>query len=126
MRRAEVILLPGREDRDIWAYFASLAFPPEPWCGTRWPRWPGRPALSSAALETRVDLSRTRLEIMLKVLDVDGAVQRVGGGWEATGRPWVYDAERYERVAAERSREQQAMLDYLPPAAAGWSTCAVS
>ena len=27
--RAEVILLPGREDRDIWAYFASLAFPPE-------------------------------------------------------------------------------------------------
>src|SRR5581483_7581133 len=26
---AEVILLPGREDRDIWAYFASLAFPPE-------------------------------------------------------------------------------------------------
>src|SRR5689334_8345118 len=28
--RAEVVLLPGREDRDIWAYFASLAFPPEP------------------------------------------------------------------------------------------------
>src|ERR1700753_492802 len=27
--RAEVVLLPGREDRDIWAYFASLAFPPE-------------------------------------------------------------------------------------------------
>src|SRR6202142_3217398 len=27
--RAEVILLPGREDRDIWAYFASLAFPPQ-------------------------------------------------------------------------------------------------
>ena len=29
MSRAEVILLPGREDWDIWAYFASLAFPPE-------------------------------------------------------------------------------------------------
>ena len=28
--RAEVILLPGREDADIWAYFGSLAFPPEP------------------------------------------------------------------------------------------------
>ena len=27
--RAEVILLPGPEDRDIWPYFASLAFPPE-------------------------------------------------------------------------------------------------
>jgi ATP-dependent DNA helicase RecQ len=50
---------------------------------------------------------------MLKVLDVDGAVRRVSGGWESTGQPWTYDAERYERVAAERSREQQAMLDYI-------------
>ena len=30
VERAEVVLLPGHEDRDIWAYFASLAFPPEP------------------------------------------------------------------------------------------------
>ncbi len=30
----------------------------------------------------------------------------------ATGLPWSYDGERYERVAAERSREQQAMLAY--------------
>ena len=50
---------------------------------------------------------------MLKVLDVDGAVRRVGGGWTATGQPWHYDAERYERVAAERAREQEAMLAYL-------------
>jgi ATP-dependent DNA helicase RecQ len=49
---------------------------------------------------------------MLKVLDVDGAVRRVGGGWTATGQPWHYDAERYQRVAAERVREQQAMLAY--------------
>ena len=28
--RADVILLPGREDADIWAYFGSLAFPAEP------------------------------------------------------------------------------------------------
>src|SRR5687768_5017684 len=29
VERAEVVLLPGHEDKDIWAYFASLAFPPE-------------------------------------------------------------------------------------------------
>ena len=29
VRRADVVLLPGREDRDIWAYFGSLAFPAE-------------------------------------------------------------------------------------------------
>lgn len=50
---------------------------------------------SVAQLETHVDLKRSRLEGMLKVLDVDGAVRRVKGGWEATGEPWTYDAERY-------------------------------
>jgi ATP-dependent DNA helicase RecQ len=112
--RAEVILLPGREDADIWAYFGSLAFPPEPVVrGTLAAlAEAGRP-LSLAALETRVDLSRSRLEMMLKVLDVDGAVRRVSGGWEATGLDWAYDADRYARVAAERSREQRAMLGYI-------------
>jgi ATP-dependent DNA helicase RecQ len=68
--------------------------------------------MSAGVLETYVDLSRGRLESMLKVLDVDGAVRRVSGGWTATGQPWHYDAERYERVAAERAREQEAMLAY--------------
>src|SRR5579859_807630 len=114
MDGAQVILLPGVEDRDIWAYFASLAFPPERQVRATLAALAeaGRP-LSPAALETRVDLSRTRLEQMLKVLDVDGAVRRVSGGWTATGEPWAYDTERYARVAAERAREQQAMLDYL-------------
>jgi len=111
--KAEVILLPGREDRDIWAYFTSLAFPPEHQVRAALIALAeaGRP-LSTAALETRVDLSRGRLESMLKVLDVDGAVRRTGGGWAATGLPWTYDQERYQRVAQERIREQQSMLAY--------------
>src|SRR6185437_7318763 len=114
VERADVVLLPGREDRDIWAYFASLAFPPERQVRATLDTLQdaGRP-LSTAALETHVDLSRGRLETMLKVLDVDGAVTRTAGGWTSTGRPWFYDGERYERVARERKREQQAMLDYL-------------
>ncbi|MFG2088285.1 MULTISPECIES: RecQ family ATP-dependent DNA helicase [unclassified Spirillospora] len=112
--RAEVILLPGREDRDIWAYFAGLAFPPEPVVRDTLDvlETAGRP-LSTGALEPLVDLNRARLEMMLKVLDVDGAARRVKGGWTATGLPWAYDRERYERVTAERRREQQAMLDYI-------------
>lgn len=113
VERAEVILLPGAEDREIWAYFASLAFPPEPVVRTVLAALEGGGVLSTAALENRVDLSRSRLEMMLKVLDVDGAVRRVKGGWEATGEAWDYDADRYARVAAEREAEQRAMLDYL-------------
>jgi ATP-dependent DNA helicase RecQ len=114
VERADVVLLPGREDRDIWAYFASLAFPPEGQVRATLETLAeaGRP-LSTAALETHVDLSRGRLETMLKVLDVDGAVSRTTGGWTGTGQPWAYDQERYDRVARERKREQQAMLDYL-------------
>jgi ATP-dependent DNA helicase RecQ len=112
--RADVILLPGPEDRDIWAYFASLAFPPEPVVrATLGALTAADRPLSPAALETRVDLSRARMEMMLKVLDVDGAVRKVSGGWVATGVPWSYDADRYATVAAERRREQQAMLGYL-------------
>lgn len=114
VRRAEVVLLPGREDREIWNYFASLAFPPEPVVRQVLDALAnaGR-TLSTAALEPMVELSRSRLEVVLKVLDVDGAVRRVRGGWESTGQPWQYDAQRYGRIAQARSAEQQAMLDYL-------------
>jgi ATP-dependent DNA helicase RecQ len=115
--RAEVILLPATEDRDIWAYFASLAFPPEHLVRAALAALEGADGpVSLAALEARADLPRGRLEMMLKVLDVDGVVRRVRGGWVATGEPWVYDGERYARVAAERSREQQAMLGYAATA----------
>ncbi|MEU7892199.1 RecQ family ATP-dependent DNA helicase [Nonomuraea sp. NPDC049152] len=113
VERAEVILLPGTEDRDIWAYFTSLAFPPEPVVRTTLQALEQGGVMSTQALETVVDLSRSRLEMMLKVLDVDGAVRRVKGGWTATGEEWAYDAERYARIAAERRSEQESMLGYL-------------
>ena len=111
---ASVVLLPALEDRDIWAYFASLAFPREEQVRRTLEVLAdeGRP-LSTATLETYVDLNRNRLETMLKVLDVDGAARRVRGGWTSTGQPWTYDEERYRRVSEAREREQQAMLDYI-------------
>jgi ATP-dependent DNA helicase RecQ len=111
VQRAEVVLLPGAEDEAIWRYFASLGFPAEEQVRQVLATLSDRP-MSTAALEAHVDLRRTRLETMLKVLDVDGAVHRVSGGWTATGQPWSYDADRYARVSADRAAEQQAMRDY--------------
>jgi ATP-dependent DNA helicase RecQ len=111
VERADVILLPGAEDEAIWRYFASLAFPAREQVEQTLGVLGDRP-MSTATLEAHVDLRRTRLETMLKVLDVDGAVRRVSGGWVATGEPWTYDAERYLRVAADRASEQQAMRAY--------------
>jgi ATP-dependent DNA helicase RecQ len=108
---ADVLLLPGTEDEAIWRYFATSSMPVEAKARAVIDALGGT-ALSTAAIEARVDLRRTPLELLLKVLDVDGAVRRVSGGWVSTGEPWTYDAERYERIAAAREAEQQSMLDY--------------
>ena len=109
---AEVILLPGREDQDVWRYFASVAFPSESMVRNVIRELDPERPLSTPALEPLVDLNRSRLEMVLKVLDVDGAVRRVKGGWVGTGAEWEYDEERYENLDAARKREQRAMLDY--------------
>ena len=100
VERAEVVLLPGLEDRDIWAYFASLAFPRER-PGSRDARRPrrrgqavvhhrardpGRPVQGPPGVHAQGARRRRR-----------GGPHR--GGWAATGQPWAYDGERYERVA---------------------------
>ena len=111
--RADVLLLPGVEDRDIWHWFATNAMPTQARADAVLTALADadRP-LSVPALEARVDLRRGPLELLLKVLAVDGAVEYVTGGWVSTGQPWTYDAERYERIAAARVAEQDAMLAY--------------
>ena len=117
VERADVVLLPGPEDQAIWEWFGSQGFPPEEQVrlvldALEERRATGGGAASTAVLETVTSLRRSRLESMLKVLDVDGVVRRVRGGWESTGRPWRYDAQRYARVEAARRAEQEAMLTY--------------
>lgn len=114
---AIVVLLPSAQDIPIWQYFALLTFPPEAQVRVALDALAAsnRP-LSTQVLETRVDLSRGRLEHMLKVLDVDGAVRRVDGGWVSTGQPWHHDTARYERVTAARIAEQDAILEYIATA----------
>lgn len=117
--RADVLLLPGPEDSDIWRYFATVSMPTPHKVDqvlTALDR-AGKP-LSVPAIEARVDLRRTALELLLKVLAVDGAVAKVRGGWERTEATWTYDAERYGRINAAREAEQQAMRDYI-----GTSAC---
>ncbi len=108
---ADVLLLPGPEDEAIWHYFATASMPSQARAEAVIRELDAEPT-STPALEARVDIRRTPLELLLKVLDVDGAVRKVQGGWIATGRPWTYDQQRYERIAAEREAEQQHMLDY--------------
>lgn len=109
--RADVILLPGTEDKEIWEYFASVSFPQEPVIRQLLSVLTGD-VQSTIKLESQVDLSRSRLEQVLKVLDVDGAVKRVRGGWISTGAEWTYDAQRYRGLEQARTDEQNSMIAY--------------
>ena len=68
--------------------------------------------VSIATIEGEVNARNSRIKALLKVLEVEGAVEHADGGWRRTLRPWAYDAERVERVTALRRAEQAAMLEY--------------
>lgn len=107
---AEAVLLPGYEDQRIWEYFATASMPDEDTAHAVLQA--AATPLSVPALAARVDLTPSRLELLLKILAVEDAMIRTKGGWQATGKPWHYDAERYANVAAQRVTEQDLMLNY--------------
>jgi ATP-dependent DNA helicase RecQ len=110
---AHAVLLRGTEDRRIQDYFIEVAFPPEQRVREVLDTLASAgAAISLPAIEQQVNIRRGRLEAMLKVLEVEGAVERHGARWTRTGADWSYDADRVERVTAERRAEQQAMERY--------------
>jgi ATP-dependent DNA helicase RecQ len=110
---AHVVLLRGAEDRAIQDFFIQTAFPPKELVDRvlELVRASEKPA-TLPGLQAEVNLGRGRLEAMLKVLDVEGAVRREASGWVGTGRPWAYDADRYREVTALRRAEQRAMAAF--------------
>jgi ATP-dependent DNA helicase RecQ len=110
---ATAVLLTGREDADIWDYFLRTSLPLQADA-----EQVVRLLESSAdfvplrQLMQDINLRQTRLEGLLKVLEVDGAVERSGTSWRRTLAPWRFDAERFERVRESRLAEQEAMREY--------------
>ena len=109
---ADVVLLRGAEDRRIQDFFIQQAFPPRELVARVLDRLDDGGA-TARELMAEVNLGRGRIDALLKVLDVEGAVAREGSRWVARpGSGWVYDGERYARVTALRRREQEAMAAF--------------
>jgi ATP-dependent DNA helicase RecQ len=112
LERAEVVLLRGAEDRRIQDFFIEQAFPRRDIVERVMARL-GEGGATARELMAEVNLGRGRIDAMLKVLDVEGAVERDGSRWSAApGSSWEYDGERYARVTALRRREQEAMAEF--------------
>lgn len=111
--RAEVIALPRpTEDAAVWRWFESVSMPSEDVCRSVLEELEQFGASSIAALEKNVNLGRTRLGTLLNILDVDGAVERVKGGWARTGEPWSYDHALVETLKQMRRAEGEQMRDW--------------
>ncbi len=112
---ADVVLLRGAEDRRIQDFFIEQAFPRRELVDRVLDALDGagEDGLSLPALTSVVNLGRGRIEAMLKVLDVEGAVTRAGSRWvRRPGAAWHYDADRYAAVTALRRSEQTAMAAF--------------
>ena len=85
LERAHAVLLRGAEDRDIQDCFIDVAFPPrEQVEAVLEALRAADDGTTLAQLERAVNIRRGRLEAMLKVLEVEGAVARTTGGrWVA-------------------------------------------
>lgn len=113
LEQADAVLLRGVEDRDVQDFFIKSAFPPPELVARAMELFESaeRP-LSTGALMNEINLGKGRIELMVKQLEVAGALNKVRGGWERSRREWVYDEERIRAVTAARREEQRAMELY--------------
>lgn len=112
IEHAHAVLLPSEADAGVWDYFATATIPRPEQVERVLAVLPGSEPASVAAVEAQSGVRRGRVELMLKQLAVDGVVERVEGGWVATGAPWSYDAEHYDGIVAVRRREADIMRAY--------------
>jgi ATP-dependent DNA helicase RecQ len=115
VEHADIVLLRGGEDRRIQDFFIEQAFPARERVAAVLDELQnaGTQGRTTRELMAVVNLGMGRIEAMLKILDVEGAVCRDGARWKSVpGAEWSYDAERYAQVTALRRAEQEAMAAF--------------
>jgi len=108
---AVAVLLPSPADERIWEYFATSGVP-DPRDVDAVLSALAAGATSVPAIESATSLRRTRIDGLLKLLAVDGAVERGVDGWQPTGSGWHYDEAKWSALRAARAAEADIMRDY--------------
>ena len=114
---AVAVLLPSPADSGVWDYFATASIPRPDEVEKVLALLPlddgAEDPMSVPSLEAQSGVRRTRVELLLKQLAVEGVTDRLPGGWVRTGTAWSYDAEHYDGVLATRRREADLMREYV-------------
>ena len=108
------VLLAGEEDERIQNWFINTAFPAQEHAEAIVAMLESQEMpVGVAVIERVVNIKRSRLTNMLKVLEVEGAVDRVGAKFARTAQPWTYPVDRIAHITAQRHEEQARMRRYL-------------
>ncbi len=108
---AVAVLLPAETDERLWEYFATAGIP-DPVLAARVLTLLDDGPATVHALEQTTGARRGRIEALLRVMSVDGAVTRTREGWESTGNGWTFDAAKYAALRAGRAHEAELMRVY--------------
>ena len=68
--------------------------------------------MSVADIESATGIRRGRVESLVKIVAVEGSVERVSEGWRSTGVPYEYDEEKWAAIRVARSAEADLMRSY--------------
>ncbi len=110
---AVVVLLPAETDERLWEYFATASIPKrDEVVAVMAALDDERAPMSVPALESATGLRRGRIEQLLRVVAVDGVVERVDGGWVSTGAGYTHDQAKWDEVRQVRAREADIMRAY--------------
>lgn len=110
--RAEVVLLEGAEDDEISQYFIDSAFPDADVFESI------RALLEAGTLPTidavtaRTNVRRGKVEQALKLLEVEGAVERDSKGFRWVAPEWRYESLRSQEITGQRMQELRQMREF--------------
>ncbi|WP_416548529.1 RecQ family ATP-dependent DNA helicase [Limnohabitans sp. DCL3] len=111
---AEGVLLPSDADERIWDYFASASLPDPVTVSLVLSSLDGvgDAGRSLIDIEAATGVRRGRLEALLKILAVDGVVEKEGAAWRSTGVSYVHDTAKWRALAHVRQQEAGIMRQY--------------
>ena len=108
---AIAVLVPGPPDERIWEYFATSGIPTDEQVERILDALGDGPQ-SLGGVEAATGIRRGRLETLLKILAVDEVVTKSRDGWEATGRTWYFDEQKWSELRRVRAAEADLMRRY--------------
>ncbi|MCY3873204.1 MAG: RecQ family ATP-dependent DNA helicase [Rhodobacteraceae bacterium] len=109
------IMITGREDDAIHAYFRRTAFPEEKWVNAILQALDESDGMSVIQLEETVNLRRSQIEKVLKFLSVENPSPaiKIEGIWRRTAERYLMDHEKIQRLTRQRESEWEQVQEYI-------------